>query len=128
MNFGKYNKFKTIDWGMNTENFTYKKLSDYPENTIFQIKGFFVIKDNLNGGNQAVAILKDCFLNIPKHKVEVVTEIINDEDSVNAIKDGECYIQTYKYKSEKYNKECFDFNFVSADKVAEILETTKEIF
>lgn len=128
MNFGKYNKFKTIDWGMNTENFPYTKLSDYPENATLQIKGLFLIKDNLNGGNQAIAILKDSFVNLPKHKVEVVTEIINDEDSVNAIKDGQCYIKTYKYKSEKYNKECFDFNFVPADEVAEILETTEEIF
>lgn len=128
MNFGKYNKFKTIDWGMNTENFSYKKLSDYPENATMQIKGLFLIKDNLNGGNQAVAILKDSFLNLPKHKVEVVTEIINDEDSVKAIKNGECYIKTYKYKSEKYNKECYDFNFLSADEVPEIVKTTETVF
>ena len=117
MNFGKYNKSGVIDWGVNTENLGYKKLAEFPENTTFKVLGFFTIKDNLNGGNQAIAITKDCLINLPKHTVNTIENILSDEDSIKGIKNGECYIKTKKYFSKKYNKECFDFDFLEENAI-----------
>lgn len=128
MNFGKYNKYTVIDWGVNTENLGYKKLAEYPENSVFKVLGFFTIKDNLNGGNQAIAITKDTLLNLPKHKVEVIEQILTDEDSISAIKNGECYIKTTKYFTKKYNKDCYDFEFIDSADVPEIVKTVSAIF
>lgn len=128
MSFEKYNKHTFIDWGVNTENLGYEKLDEFPENSVFKVLGFFSINDKLNGGKQAIAITKDTLLNLPKHKLEVIEQILTDKDSILAIKNGECYIKTTKYFTKKYNKYCFDFEFINSADVPEIVKTVSEIF
>lgn len=114
MDFGKFNKFKSIDWNIDTTNFNYKKLSEFDSGSVIKIRGFFLIKDNLNGGLQAIGITDNCYINLPKHKEEVIESILNDDEAIEGIKNGECFIKVYTYKSKTYNKDCVDFNFLSS--------------
>lgn len=115
MNFTQFNNnnFEKIEWNVNTEGFTFKKLADFFKSGVktIQVFGFFFVKSE-NYGLQPVAILKDCLLNLPTHKKEVISDMLKNADCVNAIKNGECSLKLREYKS-KYNKTCYDFDFIN---------------
>lgn len=115
MNFTQFNKntFEKIEWNVNTKDFTFKKLSDFYNQGIktIQIFGFFFVKSE-NYGLQPVAILRDCLLNLPTHKKDIISEMLKNPDAVKAIKNGECSLTFRQYKS-KYNKICYDFDFIN---------------
>ena len=128
MDFTKLNKntFEKIEWTIDTENFVFKKISDfYPNTKTVTAFGFFFVKSE-NYGLQPVAILKDCLLNLPTHKRDIISEMLKNPDAVNAIKNGECSLTFRQYKS-KYNKICYDFDFVNTPK-AETTEKQPVIF
>jgi hypothetical protein len=126
MDFTQYNKntFEKIEWNVNTSGFTFKKLSDFYSQGIktIQVFGFFFTKSE-NYGLQPVAITKDCLLNLPTHKKDVISDMLKNADCVNAIKNGECSLKLREYKS-KYGKLCYDFDFVDTPKT-ETTETTE---
>lgn len=130
MDFTQYNKntFEKIEWNVNTSGFTFKKLSDfYSQGTrTIQVFGFFFTKSE-NYGLQPVAICKDCLLNLPTHKKDVISDMLKNADCVSAIKNGECSLKLREYKS-KYGKLCYDFDFVDTPKTetTETTETTEE--
>ena len=115
MNFTQFNKntFEKIEWGVKTDGFTFKKLSDFYNQgiTSIQVFGFFFTKSD-NYGLQPIAITRDCLLNLPGHKKEVISDMLKDVDCVNAIKNGECSLKLRGYKS-KYGKTCYDFDFIN---------------
>lgn len=113
MNFTQYNKnnFEKIEWAVKTDNFSFKKIGDLFNEGVrkVQVFGFFFIKSE-NYGLQPIAILKDCLLNLPTHKRDIISEMLKNSDAVNAIKNGECCLKFREYKS-KYNKICYDVDF-----------------
>ena len=127
MDFTKLNKnnFEKIEWNVNTKDFTFKKLSDFYNQGISAIRvlGFFFVKSE-NYGLQPVAILKDCLLNLPTHKRDIISEMLKNPDAVNAIKNGECGLKLREYRS-KYGKICYDFEFINIP--TETTETTEKI-
>lgn len=114
MNFTKYNKnqFEKIEWLKKTDGFVFKKMSDFYNEGIKKIRvyGFFFTKSD-NYGLQPVAICEDCLLNLPTHKRDIISEMLKDKEAVTAVNNGECVIKLCEYKS-KYNKICYDFDFV----------------
>ena len=128
MDFTKCNKntFEKIEWNVKTDGFTFKKLSDfYEETNVVQVFGFFFTKSE-NYGLQPIAITKDCLVNLPKHKTETISDMLKNADCVNAIKNGECSLKLREYKS-KYNKICYDFDFINTPKT-ETIEKQPDIF
>ena len=123
MDFTKCNKnnFEKIEWDVDTKGFVFKKLADFFKSGVktIQVFGFFFVKSE-NYGLQPVAILKDCLLNLPTHKRDIISEMLKNPDAVNAIKNGECSLKLREYKS-KYSKVCYDFDFINT-KATEITE------
>lgn len=115
MNFAKFNK-NVVEWNVKTEGFSFKKISELVSKGVekVQVFGFFFVKSE-SYGFQPVAILKDCLLNLPIHKVEVIKEMLANSEVIEAIKNGECSIKFRHYHS-KYNRECFDFDFCNTEK------------
>lgn len=115
MNFTQFNNnnFEKIEWKVNTEGFTFRKLSDFYNqgNKIIQVFGFFFTKSE-NFGLQPIAITHDCLVNLPTHKKDIISDMLKNADCVNAIKNGECSLKLREYKS-KYNKTCYDFDFIN---------------
>ena len=126
MDFTKLNKntFEKIEWNVKTDGFTFHKLSDFYNQGIktIQVFGFFFTKSE-NYGLQPVAIAKDCLVNLPTHKKDVVSDMLKNADCVSAIKNGDCSLKLREYKS-KYNKTCYDFDFVNTPK-AETTDATE---
>ena len=118
MNFTQYNKnsFEKIEWNVNTKDFTFKKLSDFFGQgvKIIQVFGFFFTKSE-NFGLQPIAITKDCLVNLPTHKRDIISDMLKNPECVSAIKNGECSLKLREYKS-KYNKMCYDFDFIDTPK------------
>lgn len=127
MNFTQFNNFEKIEWNVNTSGFTFRKLSDFYVQGIktIQVFGFFFTKSE-NYGLQPVAITKDCLLNLPTHKKDIISDMLKNADCVNAIKNGECSLKLRKYNS-KYGKLCYDFDFVDTSKT-ETTEKQPDIF
>ena len=120
MNFTQYNKnsFEKIEWNVNTEGFTFKKLADFFKSGVKTIRvfGFFFTKSE-NYGLQPIAITSDCLVNLPTHKRDIISDMLKNADCVNAIKNGECSLKLREYKS-KYNKVCYDFDFIDTPSTA----------
>ena len=129
MDFTKCNKntFEKIEWNVNTEGFTFRKLGDFYNQGIkvIQVFGFFFTKSE-NYGLQPVAIGSDCLINLPTHKKDVISDMLKNADCVSAIKNGECSLKVREYKS-KYGKTCFDFDFVNTPKATETTDTEPDI-
>lgn len=128
MNFTQFNKntFEKIEWNVNTKDFTFRKLSDFYNQGVksIQVFGFFFTKSE-NYGLQPIAITKDCLVNLPTYKRDVISEMLKNVDCVNAIKNGECSLKLREYKS-KYGKVCYDFDFVDTPKTSATPETSEE--
>ena len=125
MDFTKLNKntFEKIEWNVDTKDFTFKKLSDFYNYgvTAIRVFGFFFTKST-EYGLQPVAIARNCFINLPKHKKDVISDMLKNADCVSAIKNGECSLKLREYKS-KYGKTCYDFDFINTPQV--LTETPK---
>lgn len=128
MNFTQFNKntFEKIEWNVNTKGFTFRKLSDFYNQGVktIQVFGFFFTKSE-NYGLQPVAITKNCLVNLPTYKRDIISEMLKNVDCVNAIKNGECSLKLREYKS-KYGKVCYDFDFVDTPITSATPETTEE--
>lgn len=113
MDFKQYNKnnFEKIEWNVKTDNFSFKKIGDLFGEGVrnVQVFGFFFVKSE-DYGLQPVAILKDCLLNLPTHKRDVISEMLKDKETVESIKNGECGLTFRPYKS-KYKKDCYEADF-----------------
>ena len=125
MDFTKLNKntFEKIEWNVDTKDFTFKKLSDFYNMGVKTVRvfGFFFTKSE-EYGLQPVAIARNCFINLPKHKKDVISDMLKNADCVSAIKNGDCSLKLREYKS-KYGKTCYDFDFINTSQV--LTETPK---
>ena len=121
MNFNSFNKnsFEKIEWNIDTKNFKFKKLSDIFNAgvKVITVYGFFFTKSE-NYGLQPIAIAKDCLVNLPTHKKDIISDMLKNHDVVDAIKRGECSLRIREYQS-KYNKTCYDFDFIDTPTTSE---------
>lgn len=125
MDFTKLNKntFEKIEWNVDTNGFTFKKLSDFYNMGVKTVRvfGFFFTKSE-EYGLQPVAIARNCLINLPKHKKDTISDMLKNADCVSAIKNGDCTLKLREYKS-KYGKTCYDFDFINTSQV--LTETPK---
>lgn len=101
MSFASRHNKGAIDWGIKTDNFQYVKREDLFKNApdaVYAIRGLYI---NTKGkfGNHPVAILEDCFLDLPMHMTEEVTEILKSFEDIEDIKSGKVGIKLESYES-----------------------------
>ena len=88
-----------------------------------RVFGFFFNKSE-EYGLQPVAIARNCFINLPKHKKDTISDMLKNADCVSAIKNGDCTLKLREYKS-KYGKTCYDFDFINTPKATDATPTTE---
>lgn len=88
-------------WDIKTDNFEYKKISEVVaadgEDVPYKIFGVLYNPSGKFGESCAV-ILESCFVNLPKHMVETVKEILGSSEDVEDIKAGKVGIEFYSYQ------------------------------
>lgn len=98
---------------------TYKNLRTlYEENgadKVYTIRKLFV--KNGNFGLECNAVLDDVIVNLPKHKVAEVQEMIKDAEAVEAINAGLAGFMIYQYTDRKYKKQCYGVNWVDVNPI-----------
>jgi len=109
--FNKQGKFDFDPTGMN-----YVKLSDlyaqYGKDNKYQIEAIWLHTSKEYGVSPVIA-LADVLVNIPSHMVQQCTDILNDDEAVQEIKDGKGFFTIYEYES--HGKKCYSINFADAD-------------
>ena len=122
------NNFKKRVWKKNTEGYTFKKLSDLYKNGVrkVQVFGFFFTKSE-NYGLQPNAICEGFLLNLPTHHKETISNMLQDDESYNAINNGECTLEIREYQS-KYNKTCYEISYTNTLKIEKAEDKQENIF
>ena len=114
MSFAQKHKKVVIDWGIDTKDFEYFKLSDLYEmngkDEIYILKGLFINKNKPEKqlkeyGASPVGILEDKLINLPNHMLEEVEGILKDEEDITSIMNGEARFKIREY--EKFSKKCY---------------------
>lgn len=85
-----------------TKGLKYKSLKElfdhYGVDHTYKVRGLFV---NPKGkfGAEPVGILEDCLVNLPRHTLEAVQEMLDTDEIIQAIKDDKVGFSIYKYEN-----------------------------
>lgn len=114
MDFSKYNKERLFD--VNTDGFEFCKLSTLyaaNPNEIYPLDGFFVSSSQLGEHPVAIDAAGKRLIDLPSHLTEVFTQISNDVEAVEAIKNGTAGFMIYQYQAKNFNRVCHSIKFVN---------------
>ena len=106
----KINSQKSVDWGVNTEGYVFKKASDLKLETKYSVKGLYISADN--GFGEGAVIITDGFMvNCPQRMVEKFKQIMGDPEAVESIKAGKETFHVETYYNKRQKKDLFDIVF-----------------
>lgn len=71
-------------------------------------------------GEQGLAVLDDVKVNLPKHLVPVIIEILSDEELISDINNGKVGFKIYPYISKRYNVKSYSIRWVELDDFTEV--------
>lgn len=119
------NMFESLNKGqklftIEVKNPIFRKLSTFESGEKLQVLGMYKNKKS-TFGEQPVFIVqtnkKDIFfVNVSKKHCETVDIICKNKEMVDLVNKGQCFIQVCTYYSNKFKKECYDFNFIEEQK------------
>lgn len=117
MSIANHNK-GGITWNVDTKDFEYHSLKELQEQLAAHkadyavLYGVFINKKS-KFGDAPVAIIEDCYINLPDHLADVVKEILADPDSIDQIKAGKAGIKVRTYEDETYGRgTCYTAEFI----------------
>ena len=97
------------------ENVTYMSLEDLfnmSENKIYPVKALYINKKSKFGDSPVIVINEDTSVNLPKHLLNTVIDMINDEECVNAINNDEVKFVVYRYYEPNYKRNCYSISWL----------------
>ncbi len=109
MKFAELNRKGTMPENLNTDNFEYKRLSEFVGKTVV-VRGFF-FNEKGKYGKQVVVATNECLINIPKWATEVFEKIAETDDLVVAMFNGKMGIADINEKTTA-NGTTTIFNFI----------------
>lgn len=84
-------------FSIDTKGFEFKKISEFPLDTEIIVRGALISKGG-KYGDSASLILDDCFMNIPKHLVDDVRELLADAEAIEQVESGLLAVSIYEYE------------------------------
>ena len=112
----KYNKGGKFN--INTSDFNYERIKDLYNNNGEEYGDpltAIYINNKSKFGDSPVFATDNFFVNIPEYMLDVSYEILADDESIDAINNGEVGFTIYTYTDKKFNKECFGVKFVDIE-------------
>lgn len=103
----------------------YIKLGELNSSKTYPIEALFI---NTKGkyGNQGVIISGDYIVNCPQHLTEMIEEMRQDEEMVEAINQRLFDFEIYEFESKKYNRKSHGINLVPSEKAKQEVESEKK--
>ena len=114
---GLMNRFNkgSIDWGVDTSNMNYIKLSELAVGDLVKVKGVY-INSKGNFGAHPVAISDNGLIDLPSHQTEAVQEMIASPEVVEAMKGGKVGFKVRSYDADKFGKkDCRSVEWIDID-------------
>ena len=84
------------------------------KDTIFKVTGLFINNKSKYGARPFLAT-PDFLVDLPKHQLEDVKEMIADTEIINDINAGKVGFKVRTYYSEKYKKDCYSVLWVDRE-------------
>lgn len=108
----QFNRQNIFD--VDTSNFKWvnlKTLFDTDPKAKHKVLGLFT---NNGGkyGTEPVAIIDGFLVNLPRHLLDTVQQMLDDDDIVQYIKDGHVAFSIYQYHSSKYNRDAYSVKWL----------------
>ena len=97
------------------DNVTYVNLEDLLNmygGDIYPVKALYINKKSKFGDSPSVVINEDITVNLPKHLLDTIIDMINDEECVNAINNNEVKFKIYSYNDKTFNKTCYSVSWL----------------
>lgn len=93
----------------------YIKLGELDSSKTYPIEALFI---NTKGkyGNQGVIISGDYIVNCPQHLTDMIEEMRQDSEMVEAINQRLFDFEIYEFESKKYNRKSYSINLVPSQK------------
>ena len=104
--FNKGNKF-TFKPADDAQYVSLEELFNKNPEQIHDVKALYINTKSKFGDAPCVAIDPVIIVNLPKHLLETVKEMINDNECVDAINNNEVKFKIYSYKDSNFNKTCY---------------------
>lgn len=114
MSFATKHKKGGIDWGVNSEGYSFYKREDlYKENadTAHTLKGLYLNKKS-NFGIHPVAICDGYFVDLPDYMNDEIKAILADETDIADIKAGKVGFKINTFTDEKFKRTCYGIEWV----------------
>lgn len=96
------NNFKWVDL---------KTLYDTDPEKGYQVLGLFT---NNSGkfGTEPVAIIDGFLVNLPRHLLDAVQQMLDSDEIIQYIKDGHVAFKIYQYHSNRYNRDAYSIEWL----------------
>ena len=104
--FNKGNKF-TFKPADDAQYVSLEVLYNKNPEQIHDVKALYINTKSKFGDAPCVAIDPIIIVNLPKHLLETVKEMINDVECVDAINNNEVKFKIYSYRDNTFNKTCY---------------------
>lgn len=103
----------------------YIKLGELDSSKTYPIEALFI---NTKGkfGNQGVIISGDYIVNCPQHLTEMIEDMRQDAEMVEAINHRLFDFEIYEFESKKYNRVSHGINLVPSEKVQKEAQSEKK--
>lgn len=103
----------------------YIKLGELDMSKTYPIEALFI---NTKGkfGDQGVIISGDYIVNLPNHLTEMIEEMRQDSEMVDAINQRLFDFEIYEFESKKYNRVSHGINLVPSENVQKEGQTEKK--
>lgn len=102
-------------FGIDTTNYKYvglKELFDTDPEARHKVLGFFVNTKGKFGPEPNAITDNKLIVNLPRHLLETVNELLDDNKYIEYIKQGHVAFTVYQYHSNKYNKDAYSVTWL----------------
>ena len=88
-----------------------KTLYDTDPEKQYKVLGLFT---NNSGkfGTEPVAIVDGFLVNLPRHLLVAVQQMLDSDEIIQYIKDGHCGFKIYQYHSSRYNRDAYSIEWL----------------
>lgn len=103
----------------------YIKLGELDMSKTYPIEALFI---NTKGkfGDQGVIISDDYIVNLPQHLTEMIEDMRQDAEMIEAINQRLFDFEIYEFESKKYNRKSHSINLVPSEKAKQEVQSEKK--
>ena len=102
-------------FGIDTTNYKYVDLNtlyDTDPTAQHKVLGFFVNSKGKFGAEPNAILENNLIANLPRHLLDTVSQMLDDNRYIEYIKDGHVGFTIYQYHTNKYNKDAYSVTWL----------------